>query len=313
MYQHVPVMLKEVMDYADIGPGKVVVDCTLGGGGYTAAAARSVGKTGRVLSIDLDELALANARRLKDDLSLENIVLKQGNFAQVAELFAEEFGSEAKADAVFFDLGLSSAQLADVERGFSFAQDGPLDMSFDHDGKTTKSIVNKATETELRRILYEYGEERFAPRIAKAIVEQRRQEPFATSGQLVKLLERVLPASYRREARIHFATRTFQALRIATNEELRVLRTALEAAAGILKSGGRLVVVSFHSLEDRIVKDYFRQESKDCLCPPRQMVCSCAHSAVLEVMTKKPIVASEEEIAVNPRSRSAKLRAAVKI
>ncbi len=301
------------MDYADIGPGKVVVDCTLGGGGYTAAAARSVGKTGRVLSIDLDELALANARRLKDDLSLENIVLKQGNFAQVAELFAEEFGSEAKADAVFFDLGLSSAQLADVERGFSFAQDGPLDMSFDHDGKTTKSIVNKATETELRRILYEYGEERFAPRIAKAIVEQRRQEPFATSGQLVKLLERVLPASYRREARIHFATRTFQALRIATNEELRVLRTALEAAAGILKSGGRLVVVSFHSLEDRIVKDYFRQESKDCLCPPRQMVCSCAHSAVLEVMTKKPIVASEEEIAVNPRSRSAKLRAAVKI
>ena len=313
MYQHVPVMLKEVLDYAGLGPGKVVIDCTLGGGGYTVAAAESVGKTGRVLSIDLDELALENARRLKDDLGLDNVTLKQGNFSELAELFAEEFGPEAKADAILFDLGLSSAQLADAGRGFSFAVDGPLDMSFNHDGKTTRGIVNKAKEAELRKIISEYGEEKFAPRIARAIVEQRRHEPFVTSGQLVALLEKVLPAAYRRQSRIHFATRTFQALRIATNRELESLSTALAAAIGLLAPGGRLVVVSFHSLEDRIAKDYFRQESKDCLCPPRQMICTCAHQARVEIITKKPVTATEEEIAANPRSRSAKLRAAQKI
>jgi 16S rRNA (cytosine1402-N4)-methyltransferase len=313
MYKHIPVMLEEVITFANISTGNIVVDCTLGGGGYTKAASELVGKTGRVLSIDLDELALANARRLKESWTFDNVSLAQGNFSQVANLFAEEFGEEVQADAVFFDLGLSSAQLADTKRGFSFASDGPMDMSFAGDGRTTQAILRKAKETELKRIISQYGEERYAGRIARAIVEARREAPITTSAQLVAVLEKVLPGSYKHGSPIHFATRTFQALRIATNNELESLERALPAALSILKPGGRLVVVSFHSLEDRIVKEFFKHEAKSCICPPRQMVCTCQHRVALKILTKKPITATEAEIGVNPRSRSAKLRASEKI
>jgi len=312
-YKHIPVMLDEVVTALDPQAGQVIIDCTLGGGGYTLALAKLVGKTGRVLSIDLDEMALTNARRLFSEQKLENIILAQGNFREIEDIVNESLGEEILVDGIVMDLGFSSAQLEDDNRGMSFMVDKPLDMSFTADGVTTKKIVNKWKEKELTRIFREYGEERFASRVAKFICEARRVKPIETTSELVAIIERAIPASNRHSQGIHFATRVFQALRIETNDELGALREVLPQAVALLKPGGRLVVVSFHSLEDRIVKQFMKRESTGCVCPPKQFICNCDHEASLEIITKKPLEASEQELKTNQRSRSAKLRAAKKI
>jgi len=306
-YRHIPVMLKEVLELAGVKKGNKVIDCTLGGAGYTLALAKAVGDKGQVLAIDLDELAITNAKKLIKEIGVKNIKLIQGNFSDLQELVPKEF---APVDVVVMDLGLSSAQLDDPRRGFSFQVDAPLDMSFgshEKDSKTTV-IVNRYRAEDLAKIIRDYGEERFAGRIAQAIVKAR---PIATTGQLAEVISDAVPASYRR-GHIHCATRTFQALRIATNDELKALEQVLPQAMKLLKPGGRLIAVSFHSLEDRIVKHWFREEAKTCHCDGNALMCACDRKPRAKLLTKKALIATPEEIKANPRSRSAKLRAIIK-
>jgi 16S rRNA (cytosine1402-N4)-methyltransferase len=308
-YQHQPVMLNEVIKYLDPRPGNLFIDCTLGGAGYAIALAER--EAAKVLAIDLDELAINNAEAKIAKLGLDNLVLAQGNFKDVLDIATEKIGAGVKFSGIVFDLGLSSAQLDDRSRGFSFLHDGPLDMSFAGSNKV-EFIVNKYQETELYKIIKEYGEERYARSIASKIVAARKNKPLQTTNELVEVIASAVPGVYRRD-RIHFATRTFQALRIAANDELHNLELALPQCLSLLEPGGKLVVVSFHSLEDRIVKNYFRLEGRDCICPPQAPACVCGHRALVKILTKRPIMAIAEEIQDNPRSRSAKLRAAERI
>lgn len=308
MYQHTPVMLEEVMKMLSPQAGGIFIDGTLGGGGYTRELARRVGKDGKVLAVDLDETAIINAKKFIKQQSFKNICLIQGNFADLPALVPAQF---KKVDGIVLDLGLSSAQLDDPRRGFSFLRDAPLDMAFGSGIKEdTGVIVNKFRAEDLSKIIRDYGEERWSARIAQAIIAAR---PLRTTGDLLQVIEKALPAAAKRDGKIHWATKTFQALRIATNQELANLEKALPACVRLLRPGGRLVVVSFHSLEDRIVKNYFRQEARDCHCPTDWPLCRCGHQAQLKILTGKPMVADAEEIKNNKRSRSAKLRAAVKI
>ncbi|MFH0840590.1 MAG: 16S rRNA (cytosine(1402)-N(4))-methyltransferase RsmH [bacterium] len=308
-YQHQPVMLKEVINYLNPRPGNWFIDCTLGGAGYAIALAKQ--DAGKVLAIDLDELAIKNAEQKILELGLTNIVLAQGNFKDLNEIVIEHFQQGIKFSGIVLDLGLSSAQLADPERGFSFQNDGPLNMSFNSSPEAER-IVNQATQSELTKILREYGEERYAHKIAKQIIETRKEKPIKTTKELIEVIRKAVPADYE-HGRIHFATRTFQALRIAVNDELANLEAVLPQCLDLLESGGRIVVVSFHSLEDRIVKNFFKYESRDCVCPPQAPACVCGHKSRLKIITKKIVVPNEEEIADNPRARSARLRAAEKI
>lgn len=312
MYRHTPVLLQEVLSYLNPKPGEKIIDATLGGGGYTFAIAKQVGNKGQVLALDMDELALSNAKLKIADGNIGNIALTHANFKEISSVAQEEFGSSPDVDGVVFDLGLSSAQLEDRHRGFSFQTDAPLNMAFGSviSKNRTSTIINTTPEKELALIIGRFGEERFARPIARAIIKAREVAPIETTSQLVAAIERGVPPAYRHGSRIHFATRTFQAIRIATNDELENLETALSSLRGIMKAGGRIVVVSFHSLEDRIVKNFFKNESKGCICPPNFPVCRCGHIPSLEILTKKAITASEKEIIENPRSRSAKLRAA---
>lgn len=303
MYSHTPVLLKEVLQALDIKTSDSVIDMTLGGGGYTLAFAESVGKTGRVLSIDLDELSLDNARRLIKERKLKNIVLLKGNFKDVSDLAAPH-ARPCRIDAIAMDLGLSSAQLDDRQRGFSFQENGPLDMSFEGGSQETLKIVNGYKEEALADIIFRYGEERLSRRIARAIVQSRTTKPIKTSLELSEIIVKAVGRGY--GGKIHPATRTFQALRIATNDELKALEQALPQAISLLKPGGRLAVVTFHSLEDRIVKDFFRDRSQ-----------KQKHGEVLQptlkLINKKVITATAEEIKLNPRARSAKLRVVEKM
>jgi 16S rRNA (cytosine1402-N4)-methyltransferase len=321
-YQHTPVMLKEVLEYLDPQPGQFFIDCTLGGGGYTVAIATKVGERGKVLAIDLDEMAIENAKLQITNYKLQNVILAYGNFRDLQKIVKEKFkDEEAKFSGIVFDLGLSSAQLKDKSRGFSFQLDAPLDMRFAHHRLNTELdrfytdtqiIINRWPQEELERILREYGEERFAGRIARKIVENRKKKPIKTTGELVEIIAAAVPAAYKRK-KIHFATRAFQALRIATNKELENLEVVLPQAVELLKKGGRLVVISYHSLEDRIVKQFFKKESKNCLCPPNTPVCQCGHIARLKILTRKVVKPTEGEIKNNPRARSAKMRVAEKV
>ena len=307
-YQHTPVMLQEVLEMAAVKSGDKVIDCTLGGAGYTLALAKTLGESGKVLALDLDDLAIANARKLIKQTGFKNIKLIQGNFADLSELVTKEFIGVA---AIIMDLGLSSAQLDDPRRGFSFQADAPLNMSFgspEKDSKTTV-IVNRYRAEDLAAIIRDYGEERFAGRIAQAIVKAR---PITTTGQLVEVISRAVPISYRRGP-IHCATRTFQALRIATNDELKSLERVLPQAWALLKKGGRLLVVSFHSLEDRIVKHWFREQTKICHCDANALRCTCDRQPRARLLIKKVLIPTPAEIQKNPRARSAKLRAIEKI
>ena len=304
--------------------GQVFIDGTLGGGGYTFALADLLGKDGRVLGIDLDKTAIEQVAKLIAKNKLANIRLYNDNFKNIDKIY-KEFRRARESQAlhgIVLDLGLSSAQLASPSRGFSFQLDTPLDMSFGRKSETvnrksggeisTKYIINNSRERELYKILKEYGEEWYAKSIAKEIVKARKEKKIETTGRLVEIIKQAVPGSYR-HGRIHPATRTFQALRIATNDELGNLRTALDAAIKILSPGARIAVVSYHSLEDRIVKRFFKKEASDCICPPAAPACVCGHKATLKIITKKIVKPSQEEIKANPCARSAKLRVAERI
>jgi 16S rRNA (cytosine1402-N4)-methyltransferase len=317
-YEHVPVMLEEVLEFLRLKKGDTVVDGTLGGAGYSRAILNEIGESGQLYSFDADEAAIENAEKIKKQNKNKNWNLIHDNFREFKIRLAE-FGIDSKhpyLSAVVFDLGLSSYQLSDKTRGFSFAHDAPLDMAFgqktDNRKQTTENIVNKFRESELERILKDYGEERYAKLIARGIVKERREKSIETTKDLVEIIKKYIPNSYINN-KIHFATKTFQALRIATNDELGSLRIALKDSLDLLKPGARMVVVSFHSLEDKIVKEFFKQEARDCLCPPEIPLCNCGHSKQIKIITKKPLGPSQTEIKNNPRSRSAKLRVGEKI
>lgn len=314
MYHHIPVMLKEAIEYLNPQPGEIIADCTLGGGGYTIEIAKKVGPAGRVLAIDLDESAINHAKLKTAQAELKNISFHHANFCELKRIMEEEFPNSPQPclGGVVFDLGLSSAQLEDSDRGFSFQKDAPLDMAFGSliPNRKTEEIVNVTSVSDLAKIISQFGEERFALSIARSIAKTRSDKPIKTTYELVAAIERAVPGAYKR-SHLHFATRTFQALRIATNEELASLEKLLASLKEIMAPGGRIVGISFHSLEDRLIKQFFRNETRDCICPPNFPICSCDHRSWLKILTKKAVNASAEEVAANPRSRSAKLRAAI--
>ncbi len=303
MGKHVPVLLKEVVRLLRCRPGGVYVDCTLGGGGHAEAILGQLGKEGRLIGIDRDGEAIKiAAERLKKYGS--SCCLVRDNFKNLTGILKNLNLQEV--DGIFFDLGVSSPQLDNPERGFSFRFDALLDMRADRRTSLTAShLVNNSSQEDLERILRDFGEERWARRIAKLIVARRKDEPIKTTAQLVGIVEEVLP--YRR-GRIHPATRTFQALRIAVNGELEALREGLEEGIKLLKPGGRMGVISYHSLEDRIVKQVFQEWAKACHCPPRWPLCRCEGKKVALRVTKGALKPGEEETLANPRSRSARLR-----
>jgi 16S rRNA (cytosine1402-N4)-methyltransferase len=313
-YQHIPVMLEDVLAGLEPKPGQSFVDCTLGGAGYTLALAKAVGPEGKILSIDLDDLSLENAREKIEKAKISNIVLVQDNFRNLQTIAGENLPEDFKVDGVVLDLGLSSAQLDDESRGFSFQGDRPLDMAFNQEGHTaiaTTTVVNRYPLERLTHIFREYGEEPKAYLVAKKIIERRKKNWIKTTGQLLEIIAEVIKPNPK--SRINPATKIFQALRMETNRELEALKEVLPAAISLLKSGGKLAVVSFHSGEDKIVKDFLRNESKDCICPSSVPVCVCDHKASVKIITKKPIPASDKESNLNPRARSAKLRLAQKL
>ncbi len=318
-YVHTPVMLKEVLEFLNPLPGQNFIDCTLGSGGYTFSIAKRIASKGKIIGIDLDEKAIGYVQKKINKNKNKNIVLAHDNFKNLYKIVQIYWPNRqaTKFAGVVFDLGLSSTQLQDRSRGFSFQLDASLDMAFsqktDNKKQTTEYIVNSYKNEKLEKILREYGEERYARRIAGAIVKARRRAPLKTTGQLVNIIREVVPAVYKKGQNIHFATRTFQALRIATNNELENLIQALPQAMNLLAKKGRIAVISYHSLEDRIVKKFFRQESRDCICPPQAPICQCGHKAKLKIITRKVIIPTDEEIKNNPRARSAKMRVAEKI
>lgn len=302
---HIPVLLDAVLEGLAVRSGGLYVDGTVGAGGHAAAILEASGPGGRLLAFDRDPAALDIARERLAAFG-ERATLVHGSFEAMGER-APTLGFGA-VDGVLLDLGLSSMQLADEGRGFSFRAEGALDMRFDPTaGATGADLANMLEEDELADIIRRYGEERQARRVARAIVAAR---PIHEARELADV---VAGAVGGRRGKIHPATRTFQALRIAVNDELGALERTLPQALALLKAGGRLAVVSFHSLEDRIVKRFVRREAQDCVCPPEQPVCTCEHAARLRLVTRKPLVADEDEVAVNPRSRSAKLRVAERI
>lgn len=312
-FAHRPVLLEEVLAWLDPKPGGAFLDATLGGGGHSLAIVGRIGPGGRLVGIDRDGQALAAASARLRSAAPPGVQLhfEQMDYAHLET--ALDRAGVAELDGALFDLGVSSPQLDDPARGFSYWEDAPLDMRMDQrQALTARDLLHQASEDELRRILFEYGEERWAARIARFIVERRRHGRLETTGDLVQLIKDAIPAPARRTGP-HPARRTFQALRIAVNDELGSLQKGLQAAANRLKGGGRIVVISFHSLEDRIVKAFFRDGERGCICPPRLPVCRCGRKPFLKVLTRRPVVPRPQEVAENPRARSAKLRAAEKV
>ena len=305
-----PVMPDETLSALQPHAGGRYLDGTLGGAGHTSLLLDASAPDGRVLAIDADPLALERARsQLPEAIAAGRLVLAHGNFARMGELAAA--AGFAPVDGILLDLGLSSDQLADRERGFSFSHDASLDMRFDTTrGVSAADLLNTLPEAELADLLWRYGEERRSRAIARRIGEARKRQPITRTGELARLVAGVV---HGRPGGIHPATRTFQALRIAVNDELDSLEAALPAAIELLRPGGRLVVISFHSLEDRIVKRFFQQEERGCVCPPELPECVCGRAPWLRIVTRHPLTASETETATNPRARSAKLRIAEKI
>lgn len=303
---HTSVLLDEAIRYLAVQPGGRYVDCTVGAGGHARAILQESSPGGLVLGLDADPHAIAFARGSLEDYG-DAVQLVNDNFRNLGTVAAEH--NFTPVHGVLFDLGISSMQLAEDDRGFSFQQEAPLDMRFsDTQSVTAADIVNGYDQQALANLIWGYGEERFSRRIASAVVRVR---PLNTTTELASLISRAIPHSPR--SRIHPATRTFQALRIAVNDELTALSAGLEQARDILGAGGRIVVISFHSLEDRIVKQFFQRESRDCVCPPEQPTCTCEHRATLKVITKRPVSPSVSEAERNPRSRSAHLRAAERL
>ena len=314
-YRHIPVLLAECLEQLQLKSQDTFVDATLGGAGHSLEVARQLAPEGVLIGIDQDDAAHAAASKRLNELSdaqRPQIELLHGNFGDMDELLlsAEIPG----VDAFLFDLGVSSPQLDTLSRGFSFKENGPLDMRMDP-GKqtlTAAEVINTYNATDLTRIIRMYSDEKWASRIAEFIVKQREKAPIETSAELVDVIKAAIPASARR-AGGHPAKRTFQAIRIEVNSELTVLRRGLEAAVRWLNPGGRLVVISYHSLEDRIVKETLAAGANRCTCPPDLPVCVCGKKPILEIVTRKPIVPSQDEVKRNPRARSAKLRVAKKL
>ena len=306
-------MLDEVLAELDPRPGEVVCDCTLGGAGHSVELARRVAPDGLSLGIDQDDMALtAASERLSREVPEASVRLLRGNFGDLDDLLVE--AEVPGVDCFLFDLGVSSPQLDIPERGFSYHEDAPLDMRMNSGNHTLTAaeVVNTYNEADLTRILRVYGDERFASRIARRIVERRSKAPVETTLQLVEIVKEAIPAAARRHGG-HPARKTFQALRIEVNHELDVLDRGLRAAVRWANPGGRICVISYHSLEDRIVKHVFSELSQGCTCPPDLPVCVCGNVPIVDVRTRRPLVASDEEVAANPRSRSALMRVAVKL
>lgn len=304
---HIPVLLAEVLEGLAIKPGGCYLDATIGGGGHAAAILEASAPNGRLLGLDRDPDAVVKATERLQPFG-NRVQVAHASYVQLGEVI--QHTGFPPLDGALFDLGFSSWQVNDPARGFAFRADGPLDMRFDPtaDTLTASDIVNRWPESELANIIYRYGEETRSRRIAQAIVSAR---PIHSTAHLADV---ILAAVGRpRKARIHPATRTFQALRIAVNRELEALEQALPQAVAALSPGGRLAVIAFHSLEDRIVKQFFRQEARGCICPPGSPVCTCDYEPSLRILTRKPVIPTSEEIVGNPRSRSAKLRIAEKL
>ncbi len=315
--QHMPVMLEEVLKFLRPAPGGHYIDGTIGGGGHTEAILERTAPDGKVLGIDTDVQALARVReQLAESVSNGRLVLAHGNFAELARIVNE--AGFMSIQGILLDLGFSSHQMDNPERGFSFSVDGPLDMRLDQSqGISAADLVNSASEQELADIIWRYGEETRSRQIAKRIVRERAKGAITHTAQVARLAAAGVPF---KPGAIHPATKTFQALRIAVNHELERLEEALPQMLDVLsargrdetdgRQAGRMVIISFHSLEDRIVKEFMRREARDCICPPHVPVCVCGHKARLRLLTPKPVIPTSEEVIANPRARSAKLRAA---
>jgi 16S rRNA (cytosine1402-N4)-methyltransferase len=305
---HVPVLAEEVREALAVLPGNTVVDATFGAGGHASLLAADMRGSGRFIAIDRDPTVKPYFDRFTRTTGLQARLLR-GDFALVLEQLAD---NGVEADAILLDLGVSSMQLDRPERGFSYAADAPLDMRMDPSAEiSARELVNDSSERDLQTIFRRYGEERYARQIAKAIVRRRSQEPFERTSDLVETIRAAIPAPAR-FGEGHPAKRVFQALRIAVNDELGALEVALPAAFSMLRPGGRLAVISFHSLEDRIVKQFLREEERGCVCPPDFPVCVCGREPKLRALNRRPIKAGAAEVAANPRASSGRLRAAVK-
>ncbi len=307
--EHKPVLLEKTIDYLQCKQNRIYLDGTLGRGGHTEAILNEIGDTGLVIGIDRDLKAIKDVK--KKFSKYNNLKLVHDNFIHIPEIL-EELHINA-VDGMIFDLGISSPQVDNPDRGFSYQKEGPLDMRMNREQSITAAdIVNNYTESELTRVISEYGEENWASRIAEFIVNSRNRERIDRTDQLVEIIKNAIPASARRTGG-HPARRTFQALRIETNNELKQLKSMISEAVKCLKPEARICIISFHSLEDRIVKHTFRELARDCICPPDLPICTCNHQAEIKVITRKPVTADSKEIKENPRARSAKLRVAQKV
>jgi len=302
---HIPVLYHEIIQALNPQTGGLYIDGTVGAGSHAKGILEASSPNGRLLGLDLDPEAIELSRSHLEHFR-SRIILKRASYTTLQQQL--DSVGWTQVDGILLDLGVSSMQLDKARRGFSFRADAPLDMRFDPDGLVTASdLVNDLSERELADIIYKFGEERKSRQIAREIIKQR---PIYSTKQLAKIVGKVVKS---KRGKINPATRTFQALRIATNEELKSLRSVLPQAVGCLAPGGHLAIISFHSLEDRIVKQYFRRESQDCICPPENLICTCNHLATIKVLTKRPVRPGEEELHANPRSRSSRLRVVEKL
>ena len=327
-FGHNPVLLKETLDYLAPKKGGTYLDGTLGRAGHTEAILELIGPSGKMIVMDRDPEAIETSKKRLENF--KNVTFIQDNYSNM-----DQYVEKGEIDGILLDLGVSSPQIDDASRGFSWTKEGPLDMRMGREtrdkkqetGKnknesfpvsrfsqqkhpTAKDILGTYSIQDLTKIFSEFGEERYARKIAMAIVNDRETAPFTMTKQLADMVFRVAPGN--RDQKKSSVMRIFQALRIEVNQELRALETGLEKGLSLLRDGGRLVIISFHSLEDRIVKQFFQREAKACICPPEFPICQCKHQAQLKILTKKPVTASTEELKANPRSASAKLRAAVR-
>ena len=304
-FKHVSVLLQETIDGLNIKPNGIYVDGTLGGGGHAYEVCKQLGENGRFIGIDQDEAAIAAASMRLDEFK-DKITIIRSNYCEMKSRL-QEIGVE-KVDGIVLDLGVSSYQLDNAERGFSYRVDVPLDMRMDtRQSMTAKNIVNDYTEMELYRIIRDYGEDKFAKNIAKHIVLARNEKEIETTGELIEIIRRAIPMKFQKTSG-HPAKRTFQAIRIELNRELDVLRDSLDSMIDLLNDGGRICIITFHSLEDRIVKNIYRTNENPCICPPNFPVCMCGMESKGKVVSRKPVLPSIEELEINSRSKSAKLR-----
>ena len=308
-FEHTPVLLKEAIDGLNIKEDGIYVDGTLGGAGHSLEIVKRL-TSGKLIGIDQDLDAISKAQEvLKNDL--DKIILVHDNYVNIEEILSSLHIE--KVDGILLDIGVSSHQLDEEERGFSYNKDAPLDMRMDETQDFTAwDVVNKYSEEELKRIIWDYGEERWAKRIAEFIVNERKTKPIDTTLQLVDVIKKAIPKKVRMEGH-HPAKKTFQAIRIEVNGELEVLEKSIPKMCRLLNKGGRIAIITFHSLEDRIVKETFKELNKDCICPPEIPICVCDKKQEIKIITRKPITPTESEIERNPRSRSSKLRIAERV